>query len=110
MADLVAADLSYELQTQDIEDKYRENRIKITTAAGEYPTGGLPLTNAKLGMPNEVRSLVVLEGSTADIFSYDWDKSADKLVVLREVAGVIAEHTNSTFTSPDELVVLVKGW
>lgn len=112
MADLVAADLNYSILNQDIQDKYRKNVVTITTDAGDYPTGGLPLTNAKLGMPNELQSLIVVEPSAADAFQYVWDKSANKIKVFEDdgTSGVPAEHANSAFTSPDELVVEVKGW
>ena len=115
MANLGASDLTY-TQVGNAEmsgsSKVRR-RFAITTAAGEYPTGGLPLTNAKLGCPNSLDSLIILEadGGSA-VLKYKWDKSANKLLVFRDdgTSGVPAEHANATFTSPDQLIVEVLGW
>ena len=70
------------------------------------------MTNAKLGVPNELRRLKIAEESAADALTYKWDKSANKIKVFREdaVTGVLAEHTNATFTSPDEFIIEVEGW
>jgi hypothetical protein len=117
MADLAAADLTYTAQDpvngSTLGDSRKRYVFAITTAAGEYPTGGLPLTNAKLGCPNSLESLTVLEQDVADpLLTYHWDKSANTIVVMEDDAtsGVPAEHANATFTSPDELVVEVIGW
>lgn len=118
MADLVAADLTYTaLEPVDGEiisgGGKRRQVFAITTAAGEYPTGGLPLDNGKLGMPNSLESLTVLESDLADpLLSYQWDKSANKIKVIEDdgTSGVPAEHANATFTSPDQLIVEVIGW
>lgn len=117
MADLLAADLTYtalEPVDGDIGDSCKRRRVfAITTAAGEYPTGGLPLTNGKLGMPNSLESLTILEDDAAnEEFTYSWDKSANTLKVFEEdgTSGVKAEHANATFTSPDQLIVEVIGW
>lgn len=118
MADLVAADLTYTEQDPVGGDIMagggkRRHVFKITTAAGEYPTGGLPLTNGKLGVPSSLESLTVLESDLADpLLSYQWDKSANTIKVIEDdgTSGVPAEHANATFTSPDELIVEVIGW
>ena len=116
MADLAAADLTYAAQAPangELTHGGKMRRIfKVTTAAGEYPTGGLPLTNGKLGCPTSLESLVVLEGSAADAFQYIWDKSANKIKVLVDdgTTGIPAEHANATFTSPNELIIEVIGY
>ena len=117
MADLVAADLTYTEQEPaggTILDTGRRRRVfKITTAAGEYPTGGLPLTNGKLGTPNSLEALRILEGDVADpLLTYHWDKSANTIFVIEDdgTSGVPAQHANATFTSPDELIVEAVGW
>ena len=89
-----------------------KRRFALTTAAGEYPTGGVPLDNNKLGCPTSLDSLVILEPSAADELQYVWDKSANKIKVIEDdgTSGVPAEHANATFTDPDQLIVEVVGY
>lgn len=115
MADLVAADLTYaEFQDPVIDEGsgYRRKYLKITTAAGEYPTGGLPLDKSRMGAPNVIISLLVMEPSAADELQYVYDKSVEKIKVIEDdaITGIPAEHANATFTNPDELLVVVTGW
>lgn len=115
MADLVAADLTYtEVGQPELAESGKvRRRFAITTAAGEYPTGGLPLTNAKLGYNNALESLIVLEDDAGDpTLQYLWDKSANTIKVVEDdgTSGVPAEHANATFTSPDQLIIEVLGW
>jgi hypothetical protein len=117
MADLAASDLTYtalEPVNGTMEGGSKIRRIfAITTAAGSYPTGGLPLDNNKLGCPNSLESLVVIEGDVADAkLSYQWDRSANTIVCVEDdgSTGVPAEHANAAFTSPDQLIVEVIGW
>lgn len=116
MADLAASDLTYTALAPtngEIVGGSKKRYVwAITTAAGDYPTGGLPLTNSKMGVPNSLESLRVLEPSAADAYQYYWDKSANKIKVLVDdgTSGVPAEHGNAAFTSPDQLVVEVIGW
>ena len=117
MADLAAADLTYTalnpVDGQVVGDSRNKRIFAITTAAGSYPTGGLPLDNNKLGMPNSLESLRILEQDVADpLLTYHWDKSANTIVVMEDdgSTGVPAEHANAAFTSPDQLIVEVVGW
>lgn len=116
MADLTASDLTYTKlgETQIIGGtSRRKTRFQITTAAGEYPTGGLPLTNAKLGCPNSLETLHILEQDVADpLLTYHWDHSANTIVIMEDdgTSGVPAEHANATITSPDDLIVEAIGW
>jgi hypothetical protein len=117
MADLEASDLTYTAQNpvngSMLGDSRKRFVFAITTGTGDYPTGGLPLTNAKLGCPNSLESLSVLEDDVADpLLSYTWDKSANTIVVKEDDAtsGKAAEHANAAFTSPNQLIVEVVGW
>jgi len=115
MADLAAADLTYaQVGTGEMTGSGKvRRRFVVTTAAGEYPTGGLPLTNAKMGYPNALDSLIVLEDNVAAATHiYKWDKSANTLMVFVEdgTSGVSAQHANATFTSPAQLVIETLGW
>jgi len=118
MADLAASDVTY-TALEPINGVVlrgtglRRRVFALTTAAGEYPTGGLPLDLDKLGCPNLLQSLNVLEGDVADpLLSYQWDKSAGTIVCVEDdgTSGVPAEHANATFTSPDQLIIEVVGY
>jgi hypothetical protein len=117
MADLVAADLTYTEQGREggrLDHLGNSVRIfAITTAAGEYPTGGLPLSNGKLGCANELVALRILEQDVADpLLSYHHDVSANTIVIMEDdgTSGIPAEHANATITSPDQLIVEAVGW
>ena len=114
MADLTSADLTYTLLQEEMTDGSRvKRRFAITTAAGEYPTGGLPLDNSKMGYPNVLESLIVLEQDAGDpALLYTWDRSANTIFVVEDdgTSGVPAEHANATFASPDQLIIEVSGW
>ena len=112
MADIAASDLTYTSvdSIDDIQDKYRVRVFAITTAAGDYPTGGLPLDLDKLGTPNELRSLLIIEGNAAGTDLYKFDHSANKIKVFQEGVAVYIEHPNTAYTSPNELIVRVEGW
>lgn len=117
MADLVAADLTYTALAPVNGEVVGESKVRrvfaITTAAGEYPTGGLPLTNGKLGCPNSLESLRILERDVSDaLLDYHWDKSANTIVCTEDdgTSGVPAEHANATFEDPDQLIIEVVGW
>jgi hypothetical protein len=114
MADLVASDVTYTLLGEEMTEGSKvRRRFKLTTAAGEYPTGGIPLDNNQLGYPNLLESLMVLEDDAGDpTLQYLWDKSANTIFVVEDdgTSGVPAEHANATFTSPDELIIEVVGW
>jgi len=114
MADLVAADLTYTLLGEEMTEGSKvRRRFAITTAAGEYPTGGLPLTNAKMGYTAVLDSLIVLEDDVSDaLLSYKWDKSAGTIVVFEDdgSTGVPAQHANATFEDPDQLIIEVVGY
>jgi len=116
MADLTSSDLTYTAKEPINGERVGNSRIrrvfKVATEAGDYPTGGLPLDGGKMGVPNSVESVKVLEPSTADEYQYVWDHSANKIKVIVDdgATGIPAEHANSAFTSPDELIIEVIGW
>ena len=114
MADLVAANLTYTKLSEEMTSSGKvQRRFAITTAAGEYPTGGLPLTIGSMGYPTVLESLIVLEQDVADAkLTYTWDRSAATIVCVEDdgTTGVPAEHANATFTSPNQLIIQVLGW
>lgn len=83
----------------------------LTTAAGDYPTGGIPLSAAKLGFKSGViEQVAFIESNAAGTHVYKYDKSANKIMVLVEGAAVYAQHANSAFTSPDQVIIMAVGW
>jgi len=122
MANLSKTGLTYTLINQSLmggPKPLRRRVMKITTGTGEYPTGGLPLDKARMGLPNEVQSVTILEQSEADLFRYEWDRTADttnynagRIKVIRDdnAEGTPAQHANASFTSPDELIIEAIGW
>lgn len=116
MADLTSSDLTYTAKDPINGDIVGDSKVRrvwaITTAAGDYPTGGLPLDKGAMGVPNVIETLKVIEPSVADNYQYVYDYANEKIKVIVDdgTSGVPAEHANSTFTSPDELIVEVIGW
>jgi len=114
MANLAAADLTYTLLSEEMTDSHKvRRRFAITTAAGEYPTGGLPLDAARMGYPVVLESVIILENDVADpLLSYTWDRSANTIFVVEDdgTTGVPAQHANATFTSPNQLIIETIGW
>ena len=115
MADLAASDLTYTAQAPVNGEIVGESKLRrvwaITTASGEYPTGGLPLDKNLMGVPNVVEAVRIIEQSAADAYQYLYDASALKIKVLVDdgTTGVPAEHANATFTSPNQLIIEVVG-
>lgn len=116
MADLTSADLTYTAKNpvngETVGDSRTRRVYAITTAAGEYPTGGLPLDKGAMGFPTVIETLKIIEPSVADNYQYVYDYANEKIKVIVDdgTSGIPAEHANATFTSPDELIVEVTGY
>lgn len=70
MADLAAGDLTYTLQesTQSVDGSSNWKAVwKVVFGDGTltYPSGGVPLTKAKLGCPAHVKTLNIIDASDA---------------------------------------------
>lgn len=114
MAALVASDVTYTALDPIYGVKTDSGRTRrvfaLTTAAGDYPTGGIPLDNDAMGCPTVLESLTVLEDNAAAVTHvYKWDKSANTIMVMVD-GGTLAQHGAAPFTSPDQLVIEVVGW
>jgi len=114
MADLVASDVTYTKLSEEGTDSSKvRRRFAVTTAAGDYPTGGIPLDSNAMGYPVILESMIVLEQDAGDaLLTYTWDRSAGTIFVVEDnvSTGVPAEHANAAFTSPDQLIIEVIGW
>lgn len=99
----------------------RERRNEITLAFGDgvktYPTGGVPLSLALLGLKRNVKSLdIVGQGGAALLF--DWDKTNNKIRMFfptQQTAGAGnragIEYTGATTAvGATTLTCYVIGW
>ena len=84
MADLAAGDVTYTLIKQRIYNSRKHNLVRLAFGDGAltYPANGIPISKGKLGCPNNVESLhIVDQGTSGYIFNYD--QSAEKLVIIQ---------------------------
>lgn len=98
MANLVAADVTYTVLTQRVGDGSRKkNRIRLAFGDGvdTVPAGGIPLLKGSMGCPTTIESLVVVDQGTSG-YVFQYDQSAEKLVVLHSDATTAADHTHDT--------------
>ena len=123
MADIAATDVTYTEVAGARRLQGFPPRIynRVSLAFGNntltYPTGGIPITTSKLGMPQGVvESLdIVDQGANAKGFKFEWDSTNSKLLVLIEATvgtnTPLAQHTNATFVpNPATVVVEVTGY
>lgn len=93
MADIASSDVTYTLVKQRKEESGHKV-INFTLAFGDgaktYPSGGIPLTAAKLGCPNQVLSLKLIDAGNANGFMYKYDLSNNKIRIYQTDA-----HTHS---------------
>lgn len=99
MADLAAGDLTYTIATQ--RRLGSRNSIRAVIAFGDsaltVPANGIPITKAKLGCPNIIESMIVVDQGTSG-YVFQYDQSAEKLVVMRAPAQT---HTHDLFFRED---------
>lgn len=96
MADIGTADVTYTMLNQrKLSDSRNMNRVRLAFGDGAltYPANGIPLLIGKLGCPNVVESLVVVDKGTSG-YSFMYDQSAKKLVVWQAPAQT---HTHDLF-------------
>ncbi len=86
MADLAASDVTYTVDNQ-FPTQGGVKKYKISAAFGDgaltYPTGGVPLTKAKMGVPNVIQSLTVMEAAAGNGFLYKYDESTAKIRIYQ---------------------------
>lgn len=118
MAALNAGSVTYTLGRQRKEESgHRVNVVTLAFGDGAltYPAGGVPLTAAKLGTPNEIVSLVFLDAANANGFLYKWDKANNKLRIYQgdntnAAAAPAVELATSATPAAASLVCQVVGW
>ena len=116
MANLAVADVSYSMvDARSTDDGHRSNRVQLSFGDGALtvPAGGIPLDKGKLGLPNVVKSLKVVDQGVSG-YRFQHDQSADKLVVLHydydAGADGAAIEASAVAIAAQVLEVEVLGW
>lgn len=88
MANIAATDITYTVTHQRRGEDGRRRNI-VTLAFGDasltYPSGGVPITKAKLGCPNTIESLTIFDKGTSG-YEWSYDRANEKLVALQAPA------------------------
>lgn len=86
MAAIAAGDLTYTITKKRKEDS-GHNIFNITLAFGDgaltYPSGGVPLTAAKMGCPNSIISCLLVSPASANGYMYKYDLANNKLRIYQ---------------------------
>lgn len=97
MADIAAGDVTYTVSKQRKEEsgnKINSVAIAFGNSALTYPSGGIPLTSASMGCPNNIVSAVIVGANSADGIIYKYDKVNNKIRMYRSAgltpAGTVA--------------------
>jgi len=102
MADLVAADVTYVVNSREfVPGRGYINEVSVTFGDGAdtVPTAGVPLTKASMGCPNVITKAWVEEHSAiTDAFFYDYDVSANTLLALNQALAVLTTETPAATT------------
>lgn len=94
MTALASTDVTYTVKNlRRLGNSKVHNRVQIAfgDSALTYAAGGVPLLKGKLGCPNTIESLIVVEQSTNG-YQYQYVGSTEKLVII---AG--GSHTHDLF-------------
>ena len=122
MAALAASDLTYTLVAgtdQTVGDSRYSAQFTVAFGNGSltYLTGGIPLTKAKLGCPNSLEEVVIVEDAAGDGFLYKYDKSAETIRMYQvpaldgNAAGVQAlDELSTDAIAATTLIIKVVGW
>lgn len=119
MADLAASNVTYTKQSERIgEGGLRESVFKLAFGDGAltYPSGGLPVTKAKLGCPNHIKSLVIFDAGAANglVYKYDFANSKIRMYEVDTTGdtdkSLVELDAGSDAPAAATLYVEVKGW
>lgn len=85
MAAIASTNVTYSLNKREekISDRDVQNVVTITFGNGvlTYPTGGVPLTIAGLGLRSAVSSFKFIDGAHANGYVYKYDLTNNKIVM-----------------------------
>lgn len=86
MADIAASDVTYTL-VKSRKEESGNKVINLTVAFGNgsltYPTGGVPLTAAKMGCPSSIISCMLNSPASSNGFLYKYDLANNKLRIYQ---------------------------
>lgn len=99
MTDLAASNLTYTINSRQFIGGKAGFRVDAQISFGNgsltYPSGGVPITKAKLACPRRIRSLDVIETNAVG-YLFTYDVSAEKLFIhLSKPTGTVAAPTIS---------------
>ncbi len=120
MADIAAADVTYATVSshqQKVVQGRRQGKFSLVFGDGAltYPTGGVPVTKAKLGCPNTIESFI-MEGTGANGFIYKYDQANEKIRIYQGDNDAVADGAlvelagGSATPAAATLYVVATGW
>jgi len=115
MADIAASDVTYTLLKARTEgDSTKVNIVQVAFGNGALTvgSGGVPLTNAKMGCPTTVNSVKVIDQGTSG-YVFNYNKATGKLVVLFADYDAVADGALVAYTgaiAAQTLQLEVVGW
>ncbi len=99
MAAVAASDVAYTLQegTQGYthDSKYVATYKMVFGAALTYPAGGIPLTKAKLGIPNVIVDLQISDPGSGNGYVYKYNYTAGKIQIYQAGSTDVGAHTHN---------------
>ncbi len=110
MADIAAGDVTYTMIKARVDDSSFKKNV-MTVAFGNssltYPSGGIPLTSGKMGVPNTVLELEVF-GPAANGYVYKYNAATNKIQIYQGAGftpagtftgAALAAHSHELFVA-----------
>lgn len=118
MPDIASSDVTYTQQSKTIEAGYSNFVMKVEFGDGAltYPSGGVPLLKASLGVPNEIRAFNVIDPEASDGLVYKYDFESNKIRIYEGDyaqagdAPLVELDSGSDTPAATDLFVEVRGW
>ena len=121
MADIAAADVTYTLQghTAEVDANSRYTAVfavAFGNASLTYPSGGVPLTKASMGCPNQLEELNIIGPASSNGYAYKVDYANAKVRIYQgdndgTADGPMVEvGSGSHAPAATTLYIKVKGW
>lgn len=87
MADIASGDVTYTIIKKRNVNSRKHNLVRMAFGDGAltYPANGIPVAKGKLGCPNTIQSMVVVDQGTSG-YKFQYDQSAEKLILMQAPA------------------------